>query len=178
VLTSLGSRNTTIGDIPHSDLMLVDFGRAIDLKQFSGQDKEEARNLMFSGEIAAKEMQCVSMRERRAWSYDIDTYGVLCSAHVLLFGKHLDICKIKSNRWRPKDSLKRYWQRDLWLEIFDSLLNVDVLGTTIGSRSSSLRCLRRKIEAYLASEKAQQKLRTSLSRQANILPSGREKIAG
>jgi checkpoint serine/threonine-protein kinase len=157
--------------------MLVDFGRAIDLKQFSGRDENEVRNVMFSGEAATKEMQCAAMLEQRAWSYDIDTYGILCCAHILLYGKHLEIRKTDNNKWRPTDSLKRYWQQDLWQEIFDSLLNVDEFGTKMGSRSSSLRCLRRKIDAYLASEKTQQKLRFLLSRQGRILPCSREKIA-
>ncbi|KAG7364896.1 Mad3/BUB1 homology region 1 domain containing protein [Nitzschia inconspicua] len=176
VLTSYASSPHTHSDIPHSDLMLVDFGRAIDLRQFSRDDEENARNLLFFGEAATKEMQCVAMRTQRAWSYDVDTYGILCCAHVLLYGRHMEIVQAKGGRWRLRASLKRYWQQDLWNEIFDTLLNLDDLGTSIGSRSSSLRALRRKIETYLSTEKAKDKLRTLLTRQAGILPDSREKI--
>lgn len=176
VLATSRSRNDSFSDIPHSDLTLVDFGRAIDLKQHAEKDEDDARNLLFSGDAATKEMQCIAMRTQRNWSYDIDTFGILCSAHVLLYGRHMEIVQGADSRWRLKASLKRYWQQDLWKDIFDSLLNLDDLGTAIGSRSSSLRALRRKIEDYLTSEKAREKLRTLLSRQASILPDCRDKI--
>lgn len=176
VLASSGSRTSAYADIPNSDLTLVDFGRAIDLKQYAGGDENKARNVMFSGDAATKEMQCIAMRTDRAWSYDVDTFGILCSAHAMLYGRHMEVVQRGDGRWQLKAPLKRYWQQDLWHEIFDSLLNSDDIGSAIGSRSSSLRALRRKVETFLTSEKAVDKLQTLLSRQAGILPDSREKI--
>lgn len=176
VLSSSESRISAYSDIPNSDLMLVDFGRAIDLKQYAGGDENKARNLMFSGDAATNEMQCIAMRTNRAWSYDVDTFGVLCSAYVMLYGRHIEVIQGGDGRWQLKAPLKRYWQQDLWQEVFDTLLNLDDIGGAIGSRSSSLRALRRKVEAFLSSEKAADKLRQLLSRQAGILPDSREKI--
>jgi hypothetical protein len=72
-------------------------------------------------------------------------------------------------------TLKRYWKKDLWKEIFDTLLNLDdVTGLSIGSQRTSLRALRQKIDAHLKTEA--RNLHQLLSRQANILPDSREKI--
>lgn len=178
VLSAPQSPHDEFGDIALSGLTLVDFGRAIDLVQYSRDgDDDGARNVLFSGTAVSRDMECVAMRSRRSWSYDVDTYGILGSAHVLLYGTHLEIVQGKDGRWRPKTSLKRYWQQELWESIFDTLLNLDDLGTAMGSRSSSLRALRRKICRYLKSDGVQEKLVLLLERQAAILPNSREKIA-
>jgi checkpoint serine/threonine-protein kinase len=156
-------------------LTLVDFGRAIDLTQFAGHSGDP-RNIMFTGEASSKEMQCVAMRSNLPWSYDTDTYGILTVAHILLYGSHMEIIMDQDGRWRPRASLKRYWKKELWTEIFESLLNLDDVGTAIGSRPGNLRALRRKIDAFLRTEKVQQTLRTLLTRQSKILPDNREKI--
>ena len=177
VLSAPQSSKYEHGDIPLSDLTLVDFGRAIDLSQYSQDEDEDVRNVLISGSAVSKDMQCVAMRTQRPWSYDIDTYGILGSAHVLLYGTHMEIRKGRDGKWRPNTTLKRYWQQDLWKEIFETLLNLDELGTAIGSRSSNLRALRRKINVYLKSEGVAEKLLSLLKRQAGMLPDSREKIA-
>jgi checkpoint serine/threonine-protein kinase len=158
-------------------LTLVDFGRAIDLSQYSHDGEDDVRNVLFSGSAVTQDMECVAMRSQQPWSYDVDTYGILGSAHVLLYGTHIEICQGKNGRWHPKTTLKRYWQQDIWKEIFETLLNLDDLGTAIGSRSSSLRSLRRKINFYLTSEGVEDRLVSLLKRQASMLPDSREKIS-
>ena len=163
-------------NINFSNLTLVDFGRAVDLVENSDIPEEDSRNTMFYGNAATKEMQCVAMRGGHSWSYDADTYGILCCAHVLLYGTHLEIKRGRDNRWKLSNSLKRYWKQDIWMEIFDSLLNLDeVSGSAIGSRASSLRALRRKIDSYLETDAKY--LHELLARQANLLPDSREKIS-
>lgn len=162
-------------DIEYSDLFLVDFGRAIDLEKFSDQ-YEDVRNTMFLGNASCRDMMCVAMKNNTPWSYDIDTFGILSSAHVLLYGTHLEIRKKGDYQWHPTSRLRRYWQKDLWDEIFNSLLNLDEMtGTAIGSRARSLRNLRDKIENYLRTEK--EKLSALLTRQATLLPKSREKLS-
>ncbi|OEU18789.1 hypothetical protein FRACYDRAFT_224975 [Fragilariopsis cylindrus CCMP1102] len=89
----------------------------------------------------------------------------------------MDIKRGRDKRWRQSKELKRYWNKDIWNDIFDSLLNLDeVSGSAIGSRASSLRCLRKKIDIYLETDAHAQNLHELLSRQANLLPDNREKI--
>ena len=158
-----------------SSLTLVDFGRAVDLAEDSDSLAEDVRNTMFNGTTGNESMQCIAMRSGQSWSYDADTYGVCDCAYVLLFGKDMEIKKGKCNRWRQSEELKRYWNKDIWNDIFDSLLNLDeVSGSAIGSRASSLSCLRKKIDTYLETDV--QNLHELLSYQANNLPDSRENI--
>jgi hypothetical protein len=175
VLSNCNCSDTILDDINFSDLTLVDFGNAVDLTYNSDLNAENNRNTLFYGNAARKDMRCVAMRSGQSWSYDADTFGILCCAHILLYGKHLDIKKGSGDRWVSSTTLKRYWKKDLWKEIFDTLLNLDdVTGLSIGSQRTSLRALRQKIDAHLKTEA--RNLHQLLSRQANILPDSREKI--
>lgn len=102
-------------NVPPS-LMLVDFGRALDLKLLSN-DRSIAK---FTGNICASGMECLSMRNNSTWSYDVDLFGVVMSVFTLLFGEYVDI--VPSDRTvmlsRP---FKRYWATDLWYLLLDSL---------------------------------------------------------
>lgn len=152
----------------------MDFGRAVDLDQFSDQ-YDDVRNVLFHGNACSDDMMCVAMKNRMPWSFDIDTYGILSSAHVLLFGSHMEIRKEQGSRWRPVKRFQRYWQKELWNDIFDSLLNLDEeSGAPIGSRARNLRNLREKIDSYLETEKG--KIAALLTRQSNLLPTSREKL--
>jgi checkpoint serine/threonine-protein kinase len=152
-----------------SELMLVDFGRAVDLTKLSDNDTK------LHGYATGPDMRCVAMRAGRSWSFDVDTYGILCSAHILLFGTHMQIEKSGDNQWQPVCKFRRYWQKDLWAETFESLLNLDeVSASAIGSRPRSLRLLRGKIESYLEGESSN--LRSALIRQATLLPANREQL--
>lgn len=174
VLSTLECQDNDCRDIEHSDIMLVDFGRAVDLTQFS-KEYDDVRKAMLRGNACREDMRCVAMRNGKPWSFDADTYGILCSVHVLLFGTHIDIRKGKNSRWHVDNAFKRYWQKDLWGDIFDTLLNLDEeSGAVLGSRARSLRALREKIDAYLKTEK--EHLRYVLSRQVNLLPASREKL--
>lgn len=152
-----------------SDLMLVDFGRAMDLEDVA-QTGFDAMNVQFLGACAEKDMQCVAMRKNRPWSFDADTYGVCASAHVLLFGTHIEIEQTREKRWKPKQRMRRYWQADLWTEFFDTLLNSDE-GTCIGSRPRSLKALRNRLEMHLHRQRKQ--VNDVLQRQERMLPLSR-----
>lgn len=168
VLSSSNSSISSFPGISFSDLTLVDFGSAIDLAQ-------NPDDTLLSGTAAKKDMQCIAMRNGRSWSYDADTFGVLCCAHVLLYGKHMELKNLGDNRWMPSFSFKRYWKRDLWKEIVETLLTPDDSARlSIGRRGSTLQTLRQKIESHLKTEA--RSLYKLLSRQANILPDNRSKI--
>jgi checkpoint serine/threonine-protein kinase len=161
----LCSSNDTDG----ADLMLVDYGRAIDLSDHANSNVDPL-DIKMIGDAAEPDMQCVSMRKKRPWSFDSDTFGICASLHVLLFGTHIDIIQNGEKRWMPRQRFKRYWANELWTEVFDTLLNLEE-GTTIGSRPKTLRILREKLEGYL--NKNKQKLQNLLTRQARLLPNSR-----
>jgi checkpoint serine/threonine-protein kinase len=160
--------------IKYSNLVLVDFGRAVDMEGFSAEYKD-VRKVRLTGDASRSDMRCVAMRNGLPWSFDIDTYGILCSAHVLLFGGHMELIKKGDVEWKPAKRMKRYWKQDLWDDLFRSVLNLDEdSGSAIGSHARSLRSIRERIDSYLEEQK--QSLLLLLERQVNLLPSCREKI--
>ena len=87
--------------------MLVDFGRAVDLKAAakSGIDPLDVR---LQGKASDDEMLCLAMRKDLSWSFDTDTYRVCASAHVLLYGTHMEIeMNPSTKRWKHRKPLRR-----------------------------------------------------------------------
>jgi len=127
VLTSSpkGNDNAGTNAIGGADLMLVDFGRSIDLERVAHRGSNPLR-AQFKGSIAADDMECASMRKGMPWGVDLDFFGLAASSFILLFGNHIDVVEDRrTGKWRLRKSFRRYWQRDLWNSLFDSLLNFD-----------------------------------------------------
>lgn len=114
------------------------------------------------------------MRAGKAWSFDVDAYGILCSIHILLFGCHLKASSIKDNGKGEHElclKFRRYWQHDIWREVFDVLLireEDDAADVMILER------LRERIDDYLKG--VEPSLATALSRQERFLPSSRSQL--
>mmetsp|Transcript_17397 Transcript_17397/g.42616 ORF Transcript_17397/g.42616 Transcript_17397/m.42616 type:complete len:297 (+) Transcript_17397:3467-4357(+) len=174
VLCKLDCPHNAYRQIEYSDLFLVDFGRAVDLERYSDRSSD-ARNVMFHGNASCPEARCLAMRHGMPWSYDIDTFGILSAAHVLLFGKHMELRQSRDSRWHIQYQFRRYWNKDLWTEIFDSLFYLDEeTGFAVGSRPRNLRKLREKINDCLKGEEA--KIAALLKRQAALLPKRRDQM--
>lgn len=105
-------------------LALIDFGRGIDMQAFSPA-------VQFLADWEKVTHECNEIREKRPWTYQIDLYGIAGVVHVLLFGKYVEstpvndenACAGSPRTYRIRESLKRYWDRDLWAGVFDLLLN-------------------------------------------------------
>ncbi|KAG5438055.1 hypothetical protein PCANB_000402 [Pneumocystis canis] len=104
-------------------IIIIDFGRGIDLKMFSSQ-------VQFITDSETDEQDCAEMREARPWTYQIDYHGLATIIHTLLFGKHIEIVPEKSlglgigrKKYRLVNGFKRYWQQHFWKKLFDLLLN-------------------------------------------------------
>lgn len=108
-------------------LTLIDFGRAIDMHAFRP-------DVNFVADWKAGTHECPEMREMRTWTYQIDLFGLAGIIHVLLFGKYLEYHTIpapengglavgSAKTYRIKESPKRYWERDIWADVFDLCLN-------------------------------------------------------
>ena len=106
-------------------LDLIDFGRSIDMHAFSP-------SVQFIADWETGTHECNEIREMRPWTHQIDLYGIAGVIHVLLFGKYIESMAVRSSTgdasgtthtYRIRESLKRYWDRELWADVFDLLLN-------------------------------------------------------
>jgi checkpoint serine/threonine-protein kinase len=105
-------------------ISLIDFGRGIDMKAFKP-------DVQFIADWATTEADCAEMRELRPWTYQIDYHGLAGIVHNLLFGKYISTVAERgatlgagaTKTYKIKESLKRYWQTDIWHECLDLLLN-------------------------------------------------------
>ncbi|KAF2362561.1 Protein kinase domain [Trinorchestia longiramus] len=100
-----------------SSLKLIDFGRSIDLQLLP-------EGTTFTRKVTTEGFTCCEMKDGRPWTYQGDLYGAAATAHTLLWGSYMNVCK-KDGRWGLQGvHFKRYWQQDMWCQFFDTLLNV------------------------------------------------------
>jgi hypothetical protein len=157
--------------------MLIDFGRSVDLESVAppGTSPYDVRLV---GDASRAEMRCVAMRQGLTWSFDVDTYGICASAHVLLFAEHMELVRSSKGgsgngpRWMPAQLLRKNHHRleflELWQHIFATLLNVDdATKKAIDSRPASLRMLRSQVTGQL--EGRAEELQSALRHQSSIL---------
>ncbi|KAJ4318477.1 protein kinase [Neodidymelliopsis sp. IMI 364377] len=105
-------------------ISLIDFGRGIDMKAFKP-------DVQFIADWPTTEADCAEMRELRPWTYQIDYHGLAGIVHNLLFGKYISTIAERgatlgagaTKTYKTKESLKRYWQTEIWHECLDLLLN-------------------------------------------------------
>jgi checkpoint serine/threonine-protein kinase len=135
---------------------LIDFGRGIDMKFFRP-------DVQFIADWKTGPADCAEMRELRPWTYQIDYHGLAGIIHSMLFGKYIDTAADKGagigagakKTWRIRESLKRYWQTEIWSAVFDLLLNPGMhLEAEEGSKMPVLRgmkAVREQMEGWLES---------------------------
>jgi checkpoint serine/threonine-protein kinase len=135
---------------------LIDFGRGIDMRAF-------APDVRFVADWKTSAQDCAEMREGRPWTWQIDYHGLAGTLHVLLFGKYIETVRCDAGglgtsgaggrRYRIRESLKRYWQTEIWAECFDLLLNpgAHVEGEQGGKMPvlRGMRAVREKMERWL-----------------------------
>lgn len=110
-------------------LSLIDFGRSIDMHAFR-------ENVQFIADWEPSTYECNEIRETRPWTHQIDLYGIAGTVHVMLFGKYLESTSVRKSEgpnqstsdslhraYRIRETLKRYWDREIWADVFDLLLN-------------------------------------------------------
>ncbi|ODV80629.1 uncharacterized protein CANTADRAFT_25089 [Suhomyces tanzawaensis NRRL Y-17324] len=105
----------TISTWSKKSITLIDFGRAIDLTLFPP-------NTHFVSNWKTDEQDCPQMNENKSWCYEADYYGLASIIHSMLFGNYIKIKKEKGSV-KLENNLKRYWQLELWIPLFELLLN-------------------------------------------------------
>ncbi|KJZ79073.1 hypothetical protein HIM_01224 [Hirsutella minnesotensis 3608] len=134
-------------------LVLIDFGRGIDMKAFSP-------DVEFIADWKTSAQDCAEMREGRPWTWQIDYHGLAGTIHCLLFGKYMETARCDQGglgktgrKYKIRESLKRYWQTDLWNDCFEVLLNPgSFLEAEEGGKMPvlrSMRSVRERMEMWL-----------------------------
>ncbi|KAG1905494.1 uncharacterized protein F5891DRAFT_1253798 [Suillus fuscotomentosus] len=96
---------------------VIDFGRTLDTSLFP-------HNQQFVGDWAADARDCFELREHRPWTYQTDYFGLAGIIYCMLFGKYIETSSITPHSpYKVTTPFKRYWQNDLWMRLFDLLLN-------------------------------------------------------
>jgi checkpoint serine/threonine-protein kinase len=135
-------------------VVLIDFGRGIDMRGFVPE-------VEFIADWKTSAQDCAEMREGRPWTWQIDYHGLAGTIHTLLFGKYIETVRCdqgglgkSGRRYRIRESLKRYWQTDLWSDCFELLLNpgAAAAGGEDGGKMpvlKSMRNVRERMETWL-----------------------------
>ncbi|KAL4997963.1 Mad3/BUB1 homology region 1-domain-containing protein [Aspergillus recurvatus] len=136
-------------------LALIDFGRGIDMHAFDP-------SVQFVADWKTGEHECPEIREMRPWTHQIDLYGLAGTVHVMLFGKYVESVPTDASKetYRIREPLKRYWEKDIWADVFDLLLNPGAerwaqMEQNAGVKTSNLpvlnamQCLRERMESWL-----------------------------
>jgi checkpoint serine/threonine-protein kinase len=137
-------------------VLLIDFGRAIDMRNF-------VPDAQFIADWKTSAQDCAEMREGRPWTWQIDYHGLAGTLHCLLFGRYIETARCDGGgglsaapggrRYKIRENLKRYWQTEIWAECFDLLLNPGAhVEAEEGARMpvlKSMRNVREKMEAWL-----------------------------
>ncbi|XP_044248727.1 uncharacterized protein [Drosophila takahashii] len=99
-------------------LQLIDFGVSIDTKLFPNN---QTFNYVHHDDL----FKCIEMRTQRPWTYQLDLFGLVGVMHVLLFGRYMEVAqRFPSTVWMPKTTIPRYFQRQMWENVFRALLNI------------------------------------------------------
>ena len=102
----------------------------------------------------------------------VDTYGACATAHALLHGSYIKVEKYHaSGRWLPPKLLRRYWNKNIWNALFDTLLNAEGRYSNGGSHPDSLRSIRKSFEEYLDQGNRRSEIRSLLRHQVDYFPS-------
>lgn len=133
-------------------LKLIDFGRGIDVRMFKPQAQ-------FIADWPSTPQDCAEIRECRPWKYQIDYHGAAGVINSLLFGKYIETVPVtggglgQKKEWKLKDNLKRYWEKELWNEVFSLLLNPGIVADGEDMPiQNNLKDVRVKMEKWLVEE--------------------------
>ncbi|KAI1828021.1 Mad3/BUB1 homology region 1-domain-containing protein [Xylaria intraflava] len=135
-------------------VVLIDFGRGIDMRAFE-------KDVQFIADWKTSKEDCAEVREGRPWTWQLDYHGLAGILHCLLFGKYIETVRADQGglgtaagrKYKIREVLKRYWQTDIWAECFDILLNpgshVDAEAEARMPINRSLKGIREHMEAWL-----------------------------
>ena len=116
-------------------LSVIDWGSAIDVLSFP-EDQKFAKTKV----VGDCSIECWQVRNGKPWTYEIDWYGCASVIHVLLFGTYMSVIDTENSdisRVQLKTTFKRYWNSNLWKDLFDLLLNAGSHNSKLLEKSTS-----------------------------------------
>lgn len=158
-------------------LKLIDFGRGIDVTDFS-------EKVGFVADWAAGPTDAPEIREARPWVWQVDAWGAAGVIHSLLFGRYIETVPVSSGlgkkRYKLKEGLKRYWQGAIWGECFETLLNPVLPASTRAEEVekvllAQVRRCREAMEEWLETEGERRGLRALVRRLEWLVTPSRRK---
>ncbi|KAJ3322559.1 protein kinase [Boothiomyces sp. JEL0866] len=104
----------------NQDLVLVDFGAAIDLNHF-----KPTQMMQIPKSDQQPHEECWECRNGMPFKYEPDLYNLACMIHILLFGKLLETNPQSAKKEKIKviGKFEKDWNIELWNNLFMYLLN-------------------------------------------------------
>lgn len=138
-------------------LVLIDFGRAIDLNLFDAPNK-----VQFVSKWETDDQDCPQMANGEPWRFEADYFGIAAIVHTMLFGRYIET-RLDNGKYVLRSQMKRYWQCELWAPLFDLLLNPYYgESSNVMPISEKLRSVRQGFEQWLGSPAQSRKLRADI----------------
>uniref|UniRef100_A0A8D0FNP1 BUB1 mitotic checkpoint serine/threonine kinase n=1 Tax=Strix occidentalis caurina TaxID=311401 RepID=A0A8D0FNP1_STROC len=97
-------------------LTLIDLGQSIDMKLFP-------EGTAFTAKCETSGFQCIEMLTQKPWNYQTDYFGIAATVYCMLFGTYMRV-KNDNGIWKPEGAFRRLANADLWIEFFESMLNI------------------------------------------------------
>ncbi|CAN0139013.1 unnamed protein product [Scytosiphon promiscuus] len=169
LLTGGAESEWNCGNDGHS-LSLIDFGKAIDLSVFP----QNGSGMAFVGQCCAPSFSCPAMTEGSPWKYDADLYALGSCIYFMLHGVYLEVFREQDpnsslgSRWRPLRKCKRYWEVDIWDNLFNELLNSGLRATGVAGPDTVFGQLEESLTSYLRVYQRSRELKECLRRQDNM----------
>ncbi|CAG5087522.1 Oidioi.mRNA.OKI2018_I69.PAR.g11563.t1.cds [Oikopleura dioica] len=99
---------------------LIDWGRSINCGVYSGA---------FKGKCYTSGFMCAQMVKNEPWRFQVDLYALAMSLYIVMFGDYanVDHDPILTKSKLSTLTIPRHFDRRVWPEIFNSLMNYDSL---------------------------------------------------
>lgn len=111
------------GGWAYKGLKVIDFGRTIDTRLFPSEQR-------FLADWPTDERDCFEIQEGKPWTFQTDYFGLASIVYCMLFGKYIqsNSVHVVADRRKIVTPFKRYWQTEMWSQLFDLLLNPCSIG--------------------------------------------------
>lgn len=123
-------------------VLLLDFGRSIDLELFRPDQKFRATW------TPDDDQDCWEIRNHQPWTFQTDYYGIASIVHLLLFGKYLRM-RDENGMRKITQPFKRSMQSGMWTSFFSVLLNPEMAKTSMIEEMGRVRSI---LESWLEND--------------------------
>lgn len=78
-------------------------------------------NQVFYSKLKTENFVCTEMLDGLPWNYQHDHYCLAATIYTLVCGKYM---AVKKQDGRYSTTMPRYYKKELWMPIFDKLINI------------------------------------------------------